>query len=319
MKRFDTFGEYMFDLLFSPLKKGKKAANQFFLFFKVIGREFDDIRTAFFRVREEANVVSASSSMLSVFGQDRDMPRLPGEDVESYRTRLAMKAIIARNAGTRQGILLALAALGYQSCEIEPLVYQYPERWAEFLVRIQLGLDDTRPIKMDLIKKVVREVKQGSSKANYLLEFSASQKVRITYASRICFTIKFYPLVRNPYRYLDGTWEMDGTLLNGYAEEKQVDLYPLSTEFTIPIAAKEKVSMRQEFAAGTQQKTASKNQVDFRIPKETRIKNQTVFEVRSSVEISIRSGSLQVDNLNMLDDTWALDGSRGLNGGISIL
>ncbi len=319
MKRFDTFGEYMFDLLFSPLKKGKKAVNQFFLFFKVIGREFDDIRTAFFRVREETNVVSASPSMLPVFGQDRDMPRLPEEDVESYRTRLAMKAIIARNAGTRLGILLALAALGYESCEIEPLVYQYPERWAEFLVRIQLGLDDSRPIKMSLIKKVVREVKQGSSKANYLLEFSASQKVRIAYAGRICFNIKFYPLARNPYRYLDGTWEMDGMLLNGYEEEKQIDMYPLSTEFTIPVAAKEKVSMRQEFAMGIQQKTESENQIDFRISKENVIKNRTVFEVRSSVEISAGSGSLQVDNLNTLDDTWELDGNRSLNGGISIL
>ena len=36
MKRFDTFGAYMFDLLFAPLKRGKRAANQFFIFFKVI-------------------------------------------------------------------------------------------------------------------------------------------------------------------------------------------------------------------------------------------------------------------------------------------
>ena len=41
MKRFDTFGAYMFDLLFAPLKRGKRAANQFFIFFKVIGRIFD--------------------------------------------------------------------------------------------------------------------------------------------------------------------------------------------------------------------------------------------------------------------------------------
>ena len=44
MKRFDTFGEYMFDLLFAPLKRGKRAANQFFIFFKVIGRIFDGMK-----------------------------------------------------------------------------------------------------------------------------------------------------------------------------------------------------------------------------------------------------------------------------------
>ena len=45
MKRFDTFGAYMFDLLFAPLKRGKRAANQFFIFFKVIGRIFDGMKT----------------------------------------------------------------------------------------------------------------------------------------------------------------------------------------------------------------------------------------------------------------------------------
>ncbi len=38
MKRYDNFGDYMFDLLFAPLKKGKEAANQFRIFFRVIGR-----------------------------------------------------------------------------------------------------------------------------------------------------------------------------------------------------------------------------------------------------------------------------------------
>ena len=74
MKRYDNFGDYMFDLLFAPLKKGKEAANQFRIFFRVIGKDFDDVKKAFFRVRDEANVVSASPVMLPVHGQDRDNP-----------------------------------------------------------------------------------------------------------------------------------------------------------------------------------------------------------------------------------------------------
>ena len=95
MKRYDNFGDYMFDLLFAPLKKGKEAANQFRIFFRVIGKDFDDVKKAFFRVRDEANVVSASPVMLPVHGQDRDMPRLEGEDIEAYRTRLSMKGLIS--------------------------------------------------------------------------------------------------------------------------------------------------------------------------------------------------------------------------------
>lgn len=84
MKQFETFGEYMFDLLFAPLKKGRKTVNQLRIFFKVMGREFDDLKAAIFRVRSEANVASCSEVMLPVHGQDRDMPRLEGEDAEAY-------------------------------------------------------------------------------------------------------------------------------------------------------------------------------------------------------------------------------------------
>ena len=62
MKQFETFGEYMFDLLFAPLKKGRKTVNQLRIFFKVMGREFDDLKAAIFRVRSEANVASCSCS-----------------------------------------------------------------------------------------------------------------------------------------------------------------------------------------------------------------------------------------------------------------
>ena len=112
MKRFDTFGEYMFDLLFAPLKRGKRTANQLFIFFKVVGRVFDGMKKDAFRVRDEANVATASPVMLPVHGQDRDMPRLEGEDIESYRTRLSMKGVISEAGGIKSGILYALASLG---------------------------------------------------------------------------------------------------------------------------------------------------------------------------------------------------------------
>lgn len=78
MKRFGTFGEYMFDLLFASLKKGRRAVNQFAIFFWVVGREFDDLKAVLLRVRDEANFASASEVMHPVHGQNRDMPRLEG-------------------------------------------------------------------------------------------------------------------------------------------------------------------------------------------------------------------------------------------------
>ena len=124
----------MFDLLFAPLKRGKRAANQFFIFFKVIGRIFDGMKKDAFRLRDELNVATASPVMLPVHGQDRDMPRLEGESIENYRARLSMKGIISEWGGTKSGILYALTSLGYEQSTIEPFSYQDPERWAEFIV-----------------------------------------------------------------------------------------------------------------------------------------------------------------------------------------
>lgn len=163
MKQYDHFGEYMFDLLFAPLKKGKRAVNQFFIFFKVIGHVFDGLKEDALRVRDETNIATASPVMLPVHGQDRNMPRLTGESVEGYRTRLAMKGIVAEKSGLKEGMLYALAALGYEESTIEPLVFQDPDRWAEFAVHLGVGnknaVKDHRAI-FDEIQKV----KEASSK-----------------------------------------------------------------------------------------------------------------------------------------------------------
>lgn len=188
MKRFETFGEYMFALLFAPLKRGRKQDNQFFIFFRVVGRIFDGMKEDLFRVRSEANVATASPVMLSVHGQDRGMSRLPGEDDEAYRTRLSMKGIIAEEAGTKKGILRALTALGYDKSYIEPLVYQDPERWAEFIVFLngskQSGVND-----LNVIDVEVRKVKEGGSKPAYGSETSGV----ILIASRLQAGLSQYP------------------------------------------------------------------------------------------------------------------------------
>lgn len=93
MKRFDKFGDYMFDLLPAPLKKGARAVNQFLIFFRVVGREFDQIKEDAFRVREEANVATASPAMLSVHGQDRDTRRPSGGRADTRKRPSFMTSI----------------------------------------------------------------------------------------------------------------------------------------------------------------------------------------------------------------------------------
>jgi len=168
MKRFETFGEYMFSLLFAPLKKGRRAVNQLGVFFRVVGRIFDGMKRDAFRIREEASIATASPVMLPVHGQDRDMPRLEGEDIEAYRGRLSMKGIISEWGGTRQGILYALASLGYMQSDVQPFSLQNPERWAEFIV--YMGKGNGRAVRdLVIVYQEIMRVKQASSKLAYLV------------------------------------------------------------------------------------------------------------------------------------------------------
>lgn len=218
MKRFDNFGEYMFDLLFAPLKKGKRAVNQFYIFFKVVGHEFDDVKTAFFRVRDEANVVSASSVMLPVHGQDRNMPRLIGEEMEAYRIRLSMKGIISEWGGTRQGLNYALTALGYKGAYVMPAYLRNPERWAEFYIVFPMDADDKYPVSVALLKQEIRRIKEGSSRDNYLFVINSVCTIDECFRchrliNRI--TVNWYHNhVLNGDWYLDGNVTLDNTSTN---------------------------------------------------------------------------------------------------------
>lgn len=150
---FEKFGDYMFHLLFAPLKRVRKSANQFYIFFKVIGRLFDQCKQDLFRLREESSVLTCSDAMLPVHGQDRDMVRLNGESLDGYRTRLAMKGIIAEKAGTNEGIRHLAKAFGYENVVIEPS--EEPGRWAEATVRFIGGsivLDDRALLLYELNK-----------------------------------------------------------------------------------------------------------------------------------------------------------------------
>lgn len=94
------------------------------------------------------------------------MPRLEGEDIESYRTRLSMKGVISEAGGIKSGILYALASLGYEQSTIEPFSYQDPERWAEFIVFLK-GSKQSGVNNLAVIDAEVRKVKEGSSKPSY--------------------------------------------------------------------------------------------------------------------------------------------------------
>lgn len=185
----DKFGDYMYYLLSTPLKTGNKALNQFFIFFKIIGKLFDDTKNDIFKVRDEAMIISASPVMLPIHGQERDMKRLVGEDIEAFRTRLSMKALISEKAGSKEGILMTLAALGYEQSFIEPMWKQDVELWSEYIIFLR-GKNLSGVNNLNIIDSEVMKVKQASGLPHYGTGSGNSIKISSLYS----YDMSQYPL-----------------------------------------------------------------------------------------------------------------------------
>jgi hypothetical protein len=185
--RFSTFGDYMFQLLIAPFKRGKRAVNQFYIFFKVIGRIFDSMKAGAFRLRDEVNIASASHAMLASHGQDRGMVRFEGEDPELYRNRLLMKGIVSEQAGTAQGIVSLIQSMGYETVYIEPYFLTESARWSEAVAWISGGavvIED-----LDIILAEVNKIKPGTSKITLSQEQIFRGQVFVGSATEIFKTI----------------------------------------------------------------------------------------------------------------------------------
>lgn len=148
-----SFADYLYLLLPSPLKTIGKKVNSFWTLCRVLGRHCDELKETLLDVREQFMIITCSPTLLPIIGGERDMPRLDGEEIEQYRLRLTMKNIIAERAGTTRGIVALVKSLGFESVRVEPLFETDPTRWAEATVWISgggLAIDDRDILQAEL-------------------------------------------------------------------------------------------------------------------------------------------------------------------------
>lgn len=207
---FDKFADYMQYLMPSAFKKQKKN-NQLIIYCKAIGGLYDDLLQSVLRLREESALETCSHEMLEVFGSDYDMPQMQGETNEMYCRRLQMKALIAESAGTQQGILYALASVGYDRCTITPFYLTDPQRWAEIKINVFTpSADEDNPIAFSCIVAEVMKVKKASTYLHWRFEYPIqiweTDINRIKMAVRFAIFIQFWDCcIYNGQYYYDGT------------------------------------------------------------------------------------------------------------------
>lgn len=166
---FDKFCDYMYYLLTSPFKRVKKALNQWYILFQVLGRRFDDAMESIYSAREQTMLATCNPEMLPVHAADRKMKRYVGEMDENFRIRIANFVQIQKLGGSDDGVLLAVRTLGFDDVSIikAKILKQDAERWAEFYVIIRIDPDGELPVGYDILKKQVRRVKYVTALDDY--------------------------------------------------------------------------------------------------------------------------------------------------------
>jgi len=203
--------EYMWYLLTMPFKQVKKHVNMWYTWCKVVGRRFDIIQEDFLKARAEGMIATCSQEMLSIHAADRKLSRYEGETLENFRKRISKYADVCKLGGTKEGLILAIKTLGYESVQILPAtsVYNDETRWAEFVVVLNLNSENDNDIDLDILKEIVRQWKEVGAKDNYQFFFRISD---ITIETAHDF--RMYEIVDALTWYLDGTYTLYGKMMS---------------------------------------------------------------------------------------------------------
>lgn len=143
--------------------------------------------------------------------------------------------------------------------------------------------------------------------------------VDIKYENAIRFRTGFYPRYNLAFLYLDRTWRLKEKVLYGYDTDSLIDFYPVYIQFQIPVKNRVRAGQQLKFVSGAREEIAGCSAFQCRTesPADSTGEARLAFQLSAAEQASV--GTIQVMNLNILDTKWKLDGSRKLNGGLSIL
>lgn len=230
---FEKFGDYMYYLLSSPFKQVNKLKNQWYLFFKIIGKLFDKNKAAFFLVREESMIATCSDRMLSVHAEDRGLTRYDGESYESFRRRIALYEEVCRLGGTRYGVQRAVESFGYETVFIIPCRYEDETRWAEFyvVIRQEIGKRTLFLIPHGILVKQVRKVKSVSAKDNYRYELISKITHQEMFSTRM--------VLRFLFSWWNSITTWNGMILYNGSHFFNAEIKPMNMKMVIKITVKQ--------------------------------------------------------------------------------
>ena len=171
------------------------------------------------------------------------------------------------------------------------------------------------------IQNMIKEMIPANLYAVFYSQYQGGSKVRAVSENQIFLRTSFYPRFNLPHLCLDHVWYLNGSRkLSGFNKESLIDFYPaktrLHTEILNPNSSAEQLKVTTKM---DEQIHAEQNKVQIQTGLKNDLKaNETVL-FRFHIKEGITAGPVSITNRNVLEQEWDLDGSRSLNGGITIL
>jgi len=214
-------------------KKSNPKDTDIYKLASALGPNYDEAKQVIFALREQALVATAYGNGLDQLGKDREMPRYRGEEDEEYRRRLLAAVNIYSEGGTKPGMQRVLSILGYTNSEVYPLYLEkykwrfldswsldgsnnlkaldptakleYLGRWAEFLVKLNLGDAPFLETQYLVAREMINDVKPSEGKLYALqLTINAATVNRINLVDQVFINGYFGNEFRAGALLLDG-------------------------------------------------------------------------------------------------------------------
>lgn len=169
------------------------------------------------------------------------------------------------------------------------------------------------------IQKMVQEMIPANLMANFFSKYRNKYMVLISERNSIHFCTAFYPRYNLPYQFLDNTWKLDDSELNGYNSGAVIAFYPMSHKFQDAVAIRARPEEQfKVYIAAKEKINVNTNVLKIRNGIKEKAQHAEKMTIQSTIVEKV-DGPVRVMNKNVMDNNWRLGGERCLNGGLSIL
>lgn len=285
-------------------------------------REFNEISEV------EENELGQMYSNIEILWNNSFIISSDHQGIKKWESLLGIKGDAALSLEERRNIVLA------------NWNYQLPYTQRKLQEQLTSLLGDSYEIYLDILKSnlkiVVKEcslvivesirdmvgrIIPANLEAEFCSKYQGNYHANLSFFNNITIRTVFFPRYNLAHLNLDRNWILNGdNKLNGYNNESPIDFYPVGTRVCAEVQHPNKQEEQLRISIGIPRQLFSDNEmivVQAESKNDSKIKEMISYSFNAMEYMKV--GPVCITNRNLLENEWALDGNRNLNGGLTIL